>query len=272
MSNELSTEVVQGQDITALLDAAQPKALIAKGKAIAEELSKLIEEKKMYKVIGEDRLPDGTKRPKKYVLVDAWSTLGAILGITPHVEYCRRVDTQGTSLDYEARVVLRDKNGREWGSGEALCSSNESNWSNRDEFAIRSMCQTRATGKAFRLAFSWIVVLGGYQPTPAEEMTGAPQQKPPIQQPQQKPAAPISSEAENKMRSDLSHILLEVCGGVEPRMADTLYALTSYIDKKTGDKVEGLRDLEKLKGKRLEVTLDRAKRSHESWKKQQETY
>ncbi|MBK8185727.1 MAG: hypothetical protein IPK63_23660 [Candidatus Competibacteraceae bacterium] len=32
------------------------------------------------------------------------------------------------------------------------------------------MAQTRATGKACRLAFSWIMSLAGYEPTPAEEM------------------------------------------------------------------------------------------------------
>jgi hypothetical protein len=33
------------------------------------------------------------------------------------------------------------------------------------------MAQTRATGKACRLAFSWIMLLAGYEVTPAEEMT-----------------------------------------------------------------------------------------------------
>jgi len=36
--------------------------------------------------------------------------------------------------------------------------------------ACMSMAQTRATSKAFRLNFSYVVALGGYEPTPAEEM------------------------------------------------------------------------------------------------------
>ena len=32
------------------------------------------------------------------------------------------------------------------------------------------MAITRATGKAFRLNYSWIMALAGYEPTPAEEM------------------------------------------------------------------------------------------------------
>jgi len=43
-------------------------------------------------------------------------------------------------------------------------------WSKRPRYARRSMAQTRATGKACRMSFSWIMKLAGYEPTPAEEM------------------------------------------------------------------------------------------------------
>jgi len=39
-----------------------------------------------------------------------------------------------------------------------------------EEFAIKSMAQTRALGKALRLPLGWIVSLAGYKATPAEEM------------------------------------------------------------------------------------------------------
>lgn len=39
-------------------------------------------------------------------------------------------------------------------------------------FQLRSMAQTRASAKALRNVFAWVVVLAGYRPTPAEEMTG----------------------------------------------------------------------------------------------------
>ena len=38
-------------------------------------------------------------------------------------------------------------------------------------FQLRSMAQTRAGAKALRNALAWVVVLAGYRPTPAEEMT-----------------------------------------------------------------------------------------------------
>lgn len=41
-------------------------------------------------------------------------------------------------------------------------------------FQLRSMAQTRAAAKALRLVFSWVVVLAGYRPTPAEEIADMP--------------------------------------------------------------------------------------------------
>ena len=55
--------------------------------------------------------------------------------------------------------------------GSAECGGpDETMWQRRTPHARRSMAATRATGKAARLAFSWIVKLAGYEPTPAEEM------------------------------------------------------------------------------------------------------
>ncbi len=43
------------------------------------------------------------------------------------------------------------------------------------------MAQTRATSKAMRIPLSWVMVLAGYSPTPAEEMTeDMVQSKPPL--------------------------------------------------------------------------------------------
>ena len=39
-------------------------------------------------------------------------------------------------------------------------------------FQLASMAQTRANAKALRNVLSWVVVLAGYKPTPAEEMDG----------------------------------------------------------------------------------------------------
>lgn len=53
-------------------------------------------------------------------------------------------------------------------------------------FQLASMAQTRAAAKALRMVLSWVVVLGGFKPTPAEELDAEPQE----QQPPQKQEPP----------------------------------------------------------------------------------
>jgi len=73
---------------------------------------------------------------------------------------------------YEATVeLIRASDGAVIGRGSAICGMDESTWASRPRYARRSMAITRATGKAFRLGYSWIITLAGYAPTPAEEMT-----------------------------------------------------------------------------------------------------
>lgn len=67
-------------------------------------------------------------------------------------------------------------------------------------FQLRSMAQTRACAKALRNVLAWVVVLAGYKPTVAEEMTGdegMEEKKTPLKEPAKKaeikdPAAPAS--------------------------------------------------------------------------------
>jgi len=72
--------------------------------------------------------------------------------------------------------LIRSSDGKLIGRASALCGMDEKDrygkptWATRPEYARRSMAVTRATGKAFRLGFSWIMTLAGYAPTPAEEI------------------------------------------------------------------------------------------------------
>lgn len=108
---------------------------------------------------------------KQYPRVEWWTTVGASLGLFPVVEYAKKLDRDDETA-YEAKVSVR-RNGNIITSGEAICSSKEKNWSNRDEYAIKSMAQTRATGKAYRNGLAFIAVMAGLEGTPAEEMSGA---------------------------------------------------------------------------------------------------
>lgn len=143
----------------AVFDTSNPALVIEKAQNIARMLVPIIESQKLYKPIG----------GRKFVYVDGWTTMLAMLGVFPHVVWSRRIPHE-TACIYESRVVLRTMAGNAVAAGEALCSSMEENWHDSDEYAIRSMSQTRAVGKAARLGFSWILKLAGYEGTPAEEM------------------------------------------------------------------------------------------------------
>ena len=161
---------------TALMEARDPGAVIDKATVIANQLQGIIDKAKLYSMISS----------RKYVKVEGWTTMLSMIGIFPHVDYCRKME-RDEEIVYESRVSLKTVDGRIVGSGEAICSSRERNWSNRDEFAIKSMAQTRATGKAARNGFSWIMALAGYEATPAEEMVGDEHQARSVDNPEPKP-------------------------------------------------------------------------------------
>lgn len=145
------------------LSGKSPEQVTAGGHQIATHLADMIKQQKLSVQIN----------GKEFVTAEGWTTMGAMLGVFPNVEWTKKLETGADETAWEARVTITDKNGRAVGSGEAMCSSKElmlgrPRW--KDEYAIRSMAQTRAISKAYRLPFSWIMKLAGYEVTPAEEM------------------------------------------------------------------------------------------------------
>lgn len=179
-TTENSAAIVPATETTAVAERTfydmSPADQMAKGVEIANVLNDVIEKKQLYKNMG----------GRKYVQIEGWQICGLFFGVTPKEKEVRRLNDGS----YEARVeLLKVKTGMVMGGGSALCSKQERNWSNRDEYARRSMAITRATGKAYRIAFSWVMALAGYEPTPVEEM---PDTQPQPQPPQQTaPAASI---------------------------------------------------------------------------------
>jgi hypothetical protein len=57
-------------------------------------------------------------------------------------------------------------------AAESICTRSERTWKERDEYAIKSMAQTRACAKALRNVLAWVAVLAGFEGTPAEEIAG----------------------------------------------------------------------------------------------------
>lgn len=152
-----TTDIVLEPQIRLGSLSLRPQDVISKASEIATELSKIILRRKLFTLIN----------GKKHVWVEGWTTLGAILGVVPLEDYCRPTPD---GFGFEAKVnLVRTTDGAIIGSASAQCTTEETKWTGRDSYAVRSMAITRATGKAFRLSFAWIMKLAGYEALPAEE-------------------------------------------------------------------------------------------------------
>ena len=107
-------------------------------------------------------------RGKQYPKIEWWTSVSASLGLFPQVLYSKRLD-RDSEIAYEAKVEVH-RNGEIIASGEAMCSNREDRWRSADEYAIKSMSITRASGKAYRIPLSFLAVMAGLEVTPAEEM------------------------------------------------------------------------------------------------------
>jgi len=105
---------------------------------------------------------------KLYPTVSWWSVAASSLSLFPRVVWTKRLDREG-EIAYEARVEVHH-NDQVISAGEAMCSNREERWRTCPEYSIRSMAQTRAAGKAFRIPLSFLAVMAGLESTPAEEM------------------------------------------------------------------------------------------------------
>jgi len=150
---------------------------------LAKDLAKFIKDNKLTTNV----------QGKEFVNVEGWQYAGSRLGIVPIVEHVINVGNE-TEMKYQAKVTLFDiRHGVTVGAGFAVCSNKESGKKFYQEFAIMSMAQTRAVGKAYRNILAWIIRAAGYEPTPAEEMdynTNTPAAAP--QAPVQAPAAVVA--------------------------------------------------------------------------------
>ncbi len=140
-----------------LFGTDDPDESLAKASQIADALSKVLQKAKLTVKIG------GNARP--YVLAEGWTCLGSLVGVFPRTVWTRPLEN-----GWEARVDAVTRDGAVVGSAESQCTRAERNWANRDDFALRSMAQTRAMSKALRMPLGFIVVLAGFEATPADEM------------------------------------------------------------------------------------------------------
>lgn len=109
---------------------------------------------------------------RQYMQVEGWQFIGTQMGLTDIVKFCDREteNVQPGEIKYKAVVEIINQNGTVISKGFAFASNKEKKKTSFEEYAVASMAQTRAIGKAYRNFLAWIVKMAGYEPTPVEEI------------------------------------------------------------------------------------------------------
>jgi len=127
---------------------------------LSKDLSRLIKEKGLSSNI----------QGKQFVNVEGWQFAGASLGLMPIITETTDMSKED-EIRYSAKCEVRNiTTGQLMAVGIALCSNKEKTKRYFDEYAILSMAQTRAIGKAYRNLLAWLMKAAGFEATPAEEM------------------------------------------------------------------------------------------------------
>lgn len=174
---DLPDSFTRGEDAGRLAVVREPAHVLEEARNAAVALKHVIESKAS-KV---------TFNGKTYLGFEDWQTVGRFYGVTARVvrtEYCE----YGGARGFNAVADAITSDGRIVSSAESMCLNDEDNWGTRPRYQwqngkkvkvedvpvplyqLKSMASTRACSKALRNVLSWVVVLAGYQPTPAEEM------------------------------------------------------------------------------------------------------
>ena len=113
----------------------------------------------------------------EYVTVEGWEVLGTMLGIVPDTRVVEEMkNDKGIVVGFKARATLYQNptiddgkiiDGHVLATAEAYCTKDDYQ---KKYFSMASMAQTRALGKAYRMALSWIVKMAGFEATYAEDM------------------------------------------------------------------------------------------------------
>lgn len=147
---------------TALALQRAPELVLEEAAKAAQALRDVIERKPNKCIIN----------GKTFLQFEDWQTLGRFYGVTAaprSTEYIEYGRVRGFEAHAEAILV---STGQVISGAQAMCLDDESKWSDKPLFQLRSMAQTRAAAKCLRNVLAWVVVMAGYSPTPAEEMDG----------------------------------------------------------------------------------------------------
>lgn len=143
-----------------LFSSDDPEAVMEEAEKLSKPLADMIESRGLFSdVLG-----------NKHVNIEGWTLLGSMVGVQPVTEWTNPVELAGAE-GFEAKVNAVTRSGEVIGSAEAMCMNDEDRWEDSTLQELRSMAQTRAASKALRMSLGFIVELGGFSATPAEEMT-----------------------------------------------------------------------------------------------------
>jgi hypothetical protein len=125
--------------------------------------------------------------------------------------------------------------------GIAICSNKEGSKKFFDEYAILSMAQTRAVGKAFRNQLAWLMKAAGFEATPAEEMDFVHEEK--------KPSRPVQEVVAEILEEEPSReeIMMEVAKCTKVKQLTDIY----FTYKQSFDSDETLMKVLKMKKENL---------------------
>lgn len=177
MENEIAT--VESDSSRAISVMRDPEIVLKEAKKAAQALMQVV------KLKDKPVIFNGAQ----YLEFEDWQTVAKFYGVTAKVTRTSFIDLGGVK-GFEASADAIRADGMILSSAESMCLNDEDNWSTRAKYAwengvkskvadvpvplfqLKSMAQTRACAKALRNVLAWVVVLAGFRPTPAEEMTG----------------------------------------------------------------------------------------------------
>jgi len=209
--------------------------------SLSKDLAKLIKEKGLSSNI----------QGKQFVNVEGWQFAGASLGLMPIITETTDLTRRGTEpgqleIKYMAKCEVRNINtGQLVATGVALCSNFEHSKKRFDEYAILSMAQTRAIGKAYRNLLAWLMKAAGFEATPAEEMDFVTPEAP------KKPSKPVvevmAEMVEDDEEVDVDNIKMDIAQCSRVKDLTDLY----FTHKQLFDKDEFLKKLLTMKKESL---------------------
>jgi hypothetical protein len=170
-----------------LVVMGNPKHMLKQAQEVADLLMEVVEKQNLFMKIG----------TSTHIYVTAWQFLAHFYGISAKVTSVDPyIDEMTGAAGFKATAdAIMMTTGMVISSGSAICLNTEANWSLRPKyewkvvpgvgrtkvqvgeehvpsFQLYSMASTRAVGKALSNVLRFVVMLAGFDPTPAEEMTG----------------------------------------------------------------------------------------------------